>query len=75
MANEAKYLIVEFLEWVSARPRRYAEIREVWSSTCPLNCTWEDAVADGLVRHAVDGHVVLTAQGRARLAQPVEAGR
>ena len=75
MATEAKLLIVQFLEWVAARPRRYAEIREAWSSTCPLNCAWEDAIAEGLVRHAADGHVVLTARGRARLAQPAEAAR
>ena len=75
MASEAKLLIVQFLEWVAARPRRYADIRDAWSSTCPLNCAWEDAVAASLVRHAADGHVVLTAQGRARLAQPVEAAR
>ena len=65
MATEAKLLIVQFLDWVAARPRRYAEIREAWSSTCPLNCAWEDAVADDLVHHAADGHVVLTARGRA----------
>ena len=75
MATEAKLLIVQFLEWVAARPRRYAEIRDAWSSTCPLNCAWEDAVTDELVRHAADGHVVLTARGRARLIQPVEAAR
>ena len=75
MATEAKLLIVQFLEWVAARPRRYAEVREAWSSTCPLNCAWEDAVAEGLVQHETDGYVVLTARGRARLPQPVEATR
>src|SRR3954451_21467822 len=75
MATEAKLLIVQFLDWVAARPRRYAEIREAWSSTCPLNCAWEDAVAEGLVHHAADGHVVLTARGRAGLPQPIGAAR
>jgi len=68
MASEATFLTRQFLEWVAARPRRYAELREAWSSTCPLNCAWEDAVADGLVKHA-DGHIVLTGRGRARLAE------
>ena len=67
MAGEAKLLTVQFLEWLAARPRRYAEVREAWSSTCPLNCAWEDAVADDLVRHCPDGLIVLTEQGRARL--------
>lgn len=67
MATEAKLLTVQFLGWLAARPRRYAEVREAWSSTCPLNCAWEDAVADGLVRHCPDGLIVLTEHGRARL--------
>ena len=67
MATEAKLLIVQFLEWLAARPRRYGDVREAWSSTCPLNCAWEDAVADGLVRHCPDGLIVLTERGRARL--------
>jgi hypothetical protein len=69
MATEAKLLIVQFLEWLAARPRRHAEVREAWSSTCPLNCAWEDAIADGLVRHCPDGYIVLTERGRARLRQ------
>jgi len=52
---------------VAARPRRYTEVREAWSSTCPLNCAWEDAIADDLVRQTTDGHVELTESGRARL--------
>jgi len=52
---------------VAARPRRYAEVREAWSSTCPLNCAWEDAIADDLVRQTPESCVVLTEAGRARL--------
>ena len=69
MASEAKLLMLQFLQWVAARPRRYAEVREAWSSTCPLNCAWEDAIADNLVRQTVEGWVVLTASGLARLEQ------
>ena len=69
MASGARLLTVQFLEWLAARPRRYAEVREAWSSTCPLNCAWEDAIADGLVRHGPDGLIVLTEQGRARIAE------
>ena len=70
MASEAKLLILQFLQWVAVRPRLYAEVREAWSSTCPLNCAWEDAITDDLVRQTVDGCVVLTETGRARL-EPV----
>ena len=67
MASEAALLVVQFLEWVAARPRDYREVREAWSSTCPLNCAWEEAMADGLVRHGDGGRIALTASGRARL--------
>jgi hypothetical protein len=67
MASEATFLMAQFLEWVDRRPRRYAEIRDAWSSTCPLNCTWEDAISEGLVRHISGGSITLTEQGRARL--------
>ena len=67
MASEAKLLTLQFLHWVAERPRRYAEVREAWSSTCPLNCAWEDAIADDLVRQTAEGCVVLTGAGHARL--------
>jgi hypothetical protein len=67
MATEAKFLIVQFLEWVEARPRSAAETRAAWSSTCPLNCAWEDALADNMVTLTRDGRVVLSAFGKAVL--------
>ena len=67
MASEAKLLTLQFLQWVAVRPRRYADVRDAWSSTCPLNCAWEDAIADDLVRQTPESCVVLTEAGRARL--------
>ena len=67
MASEATFLGVQFLRWVADHPRRHAELREAWSSTCPLNCAWEDAIGDDLVRYAPDGTLALTERGRARL--------
>ncbi|HTV89815.1 MAG TPA: hypothetical protein VME41_12435 [Stellaceae bacterium] len=67
MTSEAKLLVVQFLEWLAARPRTPREVRDAWGSTCPLNCAWEDALADDLVRHGPDGHIALTERGRARL--------
>jgi hypothetical protein len=69
MASEAKFLIVQFLEWIEAKPRRVAEVRAAWSSTCPLNCAWEDALSDDLVECRADGTVGLSARGRTRLEQ------
>jgi len=68
MASEAKLLTVQFLKWVAERPRSYAELRDAWSSTCPLNCAWEDAIADGLVERGADVSLVLTPRGQAKLA-------
>jgi hypothetical protein len=68
MASEAKLLTVQFLKWVAGRPRLYAEVRAAWSSTCPLNCVWEDAIAEDLVEHRADGSLALTALGHIKLA-------
>jgi hypothetical protein len=68
MASEAKLLTLQFLRWVTERPRSYAELRDAWSSTCPLNCAWEDAITEDLVERRADGSLVLTAHGQARLA-------
>lgn len=68
MASEATFLIVQLLEWLASRPRSDRELREAWSSTCPLNCAWEDAITDDLVRRGGDGCLALTEEGRARLA-------
>jgi hypothetical protein len=67
MATEAKFLMVQFLEWVVAKPRSVADARVAWSSTCPLNCAWEDALSDDLVECRADGTLALSPEGRARL--------
>jgi hypothetical protein len=67
MATEARLLTIEFLKWVAARPRSVAEARQAWSSTCPLNCAWEDALTDDLVAHGPAGRLEVTPAGRARL--------
>ena len=69
MASEAKLLTLQFLKWIAERPRFYVELRAAWSSTCPLNCAWEDAITDDLVERTADGSLALTAHGRAKLAQ------
>ena len=69
MAIEARLLTLQFLQWLAVRPRSYVEMRNAWSSTCPLTCAWEDAICDDLVRHTADGHLVLTDRGRGRLAE------
>lgn len=67
MASQAKFLTVQFLDWVARRPRSRADVQDAWHSTCPLNSPWEDALAEELVEFGPQGHLVLTAHGRARL--------
>jgi hypothetical protein len=60
---------LEFLTWISSRPRTYAEAMEAWRTTCPRHCVWEDALIDGLVEVLDSGNtmnqsaVVLSALG------------
>ena len=68
----ASLSVMEFLTWVSLRPRTYGEAMASWRSTCPRLSTWEDALADGLIEVAagatLDQSVVkLTQRGRAVL--------
>jgi hypothetical protein len=44
-------LILDFLAWLEATPRSYAEVMDVWRTSCPRLTIWEDAVDAGLVVH------------------------
>ncbi len=60
-------LTLDLLEWISSRPRTYAETMEAWRSHCPRLLVWEDALESGLVR--VSGsRVELTPVGAAAVA-------
>ncbi|MBZ5641239.1 MAG: hypothetical protein LAO19_00620 [Acidobacteriia bacterium] len=64
--------VLEFLTWVSLRPRTYGEAMASWRSTCPRLSTWEDTLADGLIQiesgATMDqSSVTLTARGWALL--------
>jgi hypothetical protein len=65
-------IMVQFLEWVAARPRSREDVLDAWQSSCPRFPVWEDARAEGFVcqkggdlgEHKVE----LTPLGRATLA-------
>jgi hypothetical protein len=71
--NDISPLMLQLLEWISCRPRSYAETMDAWRSTCPRLTIWEDALISGLVQietdadSAHDFRVSLTAFGRAAL--------
>ena len=46
----ANLLTLEFLQWISSRPRTYADVMEAWRTTCPRHPVWEDALINGLIQ-------------------------
>lgn len=63
--------LLEFLEWVAARPRTYDETMDAWRTSCPRLPVWEDAVDGRLVERVNVGQttlVQLTGAGRDVLA-------
>ena len=47
--DPAEALILQLLEWIADRPRSYAEVIEVWRTSCPRLTIWEDACANGFI--------------------------
>ena len=56
----------DLLEWLDRAPRSYTETMEAWGSHCPRFTTWEDALAEGLIR-VVHTQVLLTDNGQTAL--------
>ena len=44
-------LILDFLAWLEATPRPYAEVMDAWRTSCPRRTIWQDALDAGLVVH------------------------
>jgi len=65
-------LIVDLLNWLATRDRTYAEVIDVWRTSCPRLPVWEDANDRGLItREHVNGREVvrITPAGSAYLLQ------
>jgi hypothetical protein len=54
-----KALVLDLVDWVAARPRPYAEVMEVWRTSCPRLTIWEDAVDHGFVARVASSDGVL----------------
>ena len=71
MSASPPLIMIQFLQWVAARPRQREEVLDAWQSSCPRFPVWEDARADGLVRQSGgetgERRVELTERGRAML--------
>ena len=76
MNAAAKGVMLQFLSWLSIRPRTYGEAMETWKSSCPRYTVWEDALADGLIEVAKSevvrtARVTLTDRGKLMLDEAV----
>ena len=65
--------MIEFLAWLAARSRTYAQTMDAWKSSCPRHPVFEDALIDGLIEieegATIDQRgVKLTDRGKAALA-------
>jgi hypothetical protein len=64
-------LTLQMLQWIAQGTHSYAEVLDVWKSSCPRLTIWEDACANGLVdaEPGMSGLVSLTEKGRFFLSQ------
>ena len=72
MSDTLAPLILDFLEWIAAKPRPYSEVMDVWRTSCPRLTVWEDANDRGLITTKnAEGRLVvaITSLGRALLEQ------
>ena len=70
MSDTLGPLILDFLEWIAAKPRPYSEVMDAWRTSCPRFTVWEDVVEQGFVIRRRDdaGLIVdLTPRGRSFL--------
>jgi hypothetical protein len=42
-------LVLDLVEWIAREPRLYAEVIEIWRTSCPRLTIWEDAIDHGYV--------------------------
>ena len=51
MSDLVEPLILDLLEWIGQRSRPYAEVLEVWRTSCPRLPVWEEANSRGYIEH------------------------
>jgi len=56
MPDPVDALVIDLLEWIGPRTRPYAEVIDVWRTSCPRLPVWEEANARGyIVREHIAG--------------------
>ena len=60
MSDPVDALVIDLLEWIGPQTRPYAEVIEVWRTSCPRLPVWEEANARGYItREHVEGRGAL----------------
>jgi D-3-phosphoglycerate dehydrogenase / 2-oxoglutarate reductase len=71
MSDPVEPLILDLLDWIGPRPRPYAEVLEVWRTSCPRLPVWEEANLRGYIEHlhapGQEARIALSPLGMARL--------
>ena len=70
MSDSVDTLILDLLEWLDSRERRYEEVMDVWRTSCPRFPVWEDANDRGLImKENLNGRTIvkITSSGLALL--------
>lgn len=49
MSDVLAPLTIDFLAWLAAEPREYADVMDAWRTSCPRLTVWEDAIDAGLI--------------------------
>lgn len=67
MIQDPDALVLDFVEWIAAGPRRYGDVMEAWKTSCPRLTIWEDAIDQGLVQRCrIDGELSIEATDAGR---------
>jgi hypothetical protein len=67
LTETVESLILDLLEWIGPNPRPYAEVIDVWRTSCPRLPVWEDANDRGFIARG-------RAPGRGALVAVSDAG-
>ncbi|MEH2569947.1 hypothetical protein [Bradyrhizobium sp. AZCC 2289] len=67
MSHRPDALVLDFVEWIAASPRRYSEVMEAWKTSCRRLTIWEDVIDQGLVQRCrLDGQLSIEATDAGR---------
>ena len=59
MTESIENLILDLLEWVGRKERRYQETMDAWRTFCPRLTIWEDAIDQGLLQRSFENGVAM----------------